>query len=106
LGASCRTAFGVRLSATECRDVVESGMAEAGGLRTVRYWEADGVSGRRLMLRPFSKRIDSEKVDAVSTAVPFFRNIGLGASAPHGRSRSHSRGQLHQDEAADNEPGS
>ncbi len=35
-----------------------SGMAGIGGLRTVRYWEEDGVSGRRLMLRPFSKRIE------------------------------------------------
>jgi hypothetical protein len=44
-------------------------MAEIGGLRTVRYWEADGVSGRRLMLRPFSKGSNSGN-DRVGQASP------------------------------------
>jgi len=48
-----------------------SGTTGFGGLRTVRYWEADGVSGRRLMLRPFSKGSNFGKV-------PTIRLLGFG----------------------------
>jgi len=56
------TDFETRLSARECRD--------GKGNRMVRYWEGRCVSGRRLTLPPFSKRIHLGKALVIWTALP------------------------------------
>ena len=73
-------------------------MAEAGGLRTVRYWEADGVSGRRLMLRPFSKgsNLGNVRVGSVSDRGIAGDKLGVGSAMEPEEKHHCGRGLLHR----------